>query len=98
MFRTVVPETLFLQLDPGLPDGTPPGGKGRQQHIRHADPRYGNPPGVRAYSPAVIPVHLTTAWPCTTTTPSLSLQMTVLGLITDDDDTVYREDVRDQTM
>jgi hypothetical protein len=28
---------LLLQMDPGLSDGPPPGGEGRQ-HIRHADP------------------------------------------------------------
>jgi hypothetical protein len=31
---------LPLQLDPGLPYGPPPGGKGRQQHICQADPQH----------------------------------------------------------
>lgn len=26
-------------MNSGLPDGPPPGAKGRQQHIRHADPQ-----------------------------------------------------------
>ena len=47
-FNTIVPSNLItqdpgtehlpLQLDPGLPDGPPPGGEGSQQHIRYADP------------------------------------------------------------
>ena len=40
-----------------------------------------------------------TAWPDTTTTPSLSLQTTqqwpAVGLITDNDETAYREEVGD---
>jgi hypothetical protein len=36
-----------------------------------------------------------TAWPITTPTPSLSLQTTTLvGLITDNNETAYREEVR----
>ena len=39
---------------------------------------------------------LLTAWPGTTPTPSSSLLMTtVVGLITDNDETAYREEVRD---
>ena len=42
------------------------------------------------------PCSLMTAWPGMTPTPSSSLQMTTLvGLITDNDETVYREEVRD---
>jgi hypothetical protein len=37
---------LPLQLDPGLPDGPHPGGKGRQQHICHTDPQHCGPSGV----------------------------------------------------
>ena len=36
--RTLGTKHLPLQLDPGLPDSPPPGGKSRQQHICHADP------------------------------------------------------------
>jgi hypothetical protein len=40
-----------------------------------------------------------TAWPGTTPTPSLSLQTTtVVGLITNNDETAYREEVRDLSM
>ena len=53
-FNTIVPfkdpgtEHLSLQLDPGLPDGLPPGGEGRQKHIRHVDPQHGGSSGVSA--------------------------------------------------
>ena len=52
-FNTIVPSKLItkhlpLQLDPGLPDGPPPGGKGRHQHICHADPQHGGLSGVHA--------------------------------------------------
>ena len=56
-FNTIVPSKLNTKLknlelntslDPGLPDGPPPGGKVRQQHISHADPQHVGPSGVRA--------------------------------------------------
>ena len=47
-FNTLVPtkfitkdsgtKYLPLQLDPGLPEGPPPGGKSRRQHVCHNDP------------------------------------------------------------
>jgi hypothetical protein len=49
-------EHLPLQLDPGLPDGPPPGGEGRQQHIHQTDPQHRDPSEVRTYSPPVLPV------------------------------------------
>ena len=49
-------EHLPMQLDPGLPDGLPPGGEGRQQHIHQTDPQHGDPSEVRTYSPPVLPV------------------------------------------
>ena len=56
-FNTIVPTKLItklrtgtkhlpLQLDPGLPDRPPPGGKSRQQHVGHADPEHWSPSGV----------------------------------------------------
>ena len=43
--------------------------------------------------PSCSPCSPTTAWPLTTPTPSLSLQTTVVGLITDNDETACREEV-----
>jgi hypothetical protein len=57
-FNTTVPTKLItedpvtkhlpLQQDPGLPDGPPPGDKGRQQHVCHADPQHWGLSGVCA--------------------------------------------------
>ncbi|XP_064860785.1 DNA repair protein XRCC4 isoform X2 [Oncorhynchus nerka] len=56
-FKTIVPSKLITKVRtlglntslcfwiPGLPDGPPLGGKGREQHIRHADPQHGGPSG-----------------------------------------------------
>jgi hypothetical protein len=41
-------EHLPLQLEPEPPNRPLPGGEGRQQHIRQADPQHGGPSGVRA--------------------------------------------------
>ena len=50
--NSILPDTLDpLQLDPGLPDGLPPGSKGRQQHVCHADPQHWDPSGVCTESP-----------------------------------------------
>jgi hypothetical protein len=66
-FNTIAPSKLITKLMAlGLNTSlcncildflTPPGGKGRQQHICHADPQHGGPSGVRAQSPPVLPVH-----------------------------------------
>ncbi|CDQ69829.1 unnamed protein product [Oncorhynchus mykiss] len=66
-FNTIVPTKLITKLRTLalntslcnwiLPDRLTPGGEGRQQHIRHADPQHGDPSGVRAQSPPVLSVH-----------------------------------------
>jgi hypothetical protein len=45
--------------------------------------------------PSCTPCSPMTAWPGTTPTPSLSLPMTLVGLITYNDETAYREEIRD---
>jgi hypothetical protein len=55
-FKTIVPSKLrTLGLNPSLCNwileflmGNPPGGKGRQQHICHADPQHWGPSGLCA--------------------------------------------------
>ncbi|CDQ92741.1 unnamed protein product, partial [Oncorhynchus mykiss] len=84
-FNTIVPtkfiskdpgtKHLPLQLDPGLPDRPPPGGKGRQQQVCHADPQHWGPSGVYLVS-SCTPCSPTTAWPNTTPTSPLSLLTT----------------------
>ncbi|CDQ86677.1 unnamed protein product [Oncorhynchus mykiss] len=82
---------LPLQLDPGLPDGPPPGGKDRQQHICHADPQHWRP-----LVPSCTPCSPTTVWPITTPNTINTIKFadgtTVVGLITDNDETAYREE------
>uniref|UniRef100_A0AAZ3RUE0 Ig-like domain-containing protein n=1 Tax=Oncorhynchus tshawytscha TaxID=74940 RepID=A0AAZ3RUE0_ONCTS len=46
-----------VQLGTGLPDGPPPGGEGRQQHLHPADPQHWGPTRVRSEPSPVLPVH-----------------------------------------
>ena len=62
--------------------------------MRHTDPQHRGPSGVRAQSLPVLPVH------CMARHDSnhiikFSNDTTVVGLITDNDETAYREKVRD---
>ena len=77
-FNTIVPSKLIIKLEalgPGLPDGPPPGGEGRKQYLHSADPQHGGPTRVCAQPPPVLPADNTT----------------VVGLITNNDETTYRE-------
>ena len=71
-----------VQLGPGLPDRPPPGVEDRKQHL-HKDV---------CSAPSCTPCSPMTAWPRTPPTQSSSLQTTtVVGLITSNDETAYRE-------
>ena len=74
---------LPLQLDPGLPDGPPPGGKGRQQHVCHTSTLYSHNCVAKHEYHTII---------------KFADDTTVVGrpdLITDNDETAYREEVRE---
>ena len=102
-FNTILPSTLIIKLEAlGLTParcnwvldfltGCPPGGEGRKQHLHFADPQHWDPTRMH---PLCSPMN---AWPRTPPTRSLSFQMTtVAGLITNNDETAYREEVMAQ--
>ncbi len=83
-----------MQLDPGLPDRQKSGGQNGQQHIISPDPQHWCTAGLRPQPTPVLPVH-------TRLYSSTQLQChrqncwwhTVIGLITDNVETAYREEV-----
>jgi hypothetical protein len=88
---------LPLHLDPGIPDGSPPSCKGRRQQICHADPQTGAPQGC-VLSPLLYSLftHDCMAKHDSNTIIKLADDTTVVGLIADNDETAYREEVRDR--
>jgi hypothetical protein len=81
-----------VQLGPELPDGPPPGGKGRKHHLHSADPQHLGPTRVRAQPHPVLPVH-----PLLRGQARLQLNYQVcklVGLIINNDETAYSEEVR----
>jgi hypothetical protein len=90
---------LPLQLDPGLPDRPTPGGKGRQQHICTLILNTGAPQGCMLSLPLYsIFTHDCMAKHDTDTIIKFADDTTLVGLITDNDETAYREEVRDLTV
>ncbi len=84
-----------MQLDPGLPDRQKSGGQNGQQHIISPDPQHWCSAGLRPQPTPVLPVH---THDCTAKhSPSIIVKFTddttVIGLITDNDETAYREEV-----
>src|SRR4029434_2875220 len=73
-----------------------PGGENWQAHLFLTDPEYRGPPGLRTQSPPVLPVH---AGLCGKTHSSNIIlkfadDTTILGLISNNDETAYRDEVR----
>ena len=85
---------LSLQLDPGLPDRPPTGGKGRQQHIRHADPQHGATSGC-VLSPLLYFLFTHDCMARHDSNTKFSDDTTVVGLMANNDETAYREEIRD---
>ncbi len=83
-----------MQLDPGLPDRQKSGGQNGQQHIIPPDPQHWCTAGLRPQPTPVLPVHTRlysyTQLQCHR---QFSDDTTVIGLITDNDETAYREEV-----
>ncbi len=84
-----------MQLDPGLPDRQKSGGQNGQQHIISPDPQHWCTAGLPPQPTPVLPVHTLTVQQHTAPMSSSNLLMTqqVIGLITDNDETAYREEV-----
>jgi hypothetical protein len=83
-------------MDPGLPGGPPPSGKGRQKHICYADPQHGDPQGC-VLSPLLYTVftHDCMAKHNSNIIIKFADDTTVVGLVTDNDETAYKEEVRE---
>ncbi len=106
-FNTIVPATLVaklqtlglkqisVQLDPGLPDRQKSGGQNGQQHIISPDPQHWCTAGLRPQPHSCTTCTHTTVQLHTAPMSSSNLLMThtVIGLITDNDETAYREEV-----
>ena len=99
-FNTIVPYKLITKLRTlGLNtslcnwildfDGLPPGGEGRQQHIHHTDPQHGGPQGC-VLSPLL---YFTFTHNCVAAHWYLTM---TAGPITNDDETAYREELRER--
>ncbi len=106
-FNTIVPATtgweapdsgteqISVQLDPGLPDRQKSGGQNGQQHFISADPQHWCSPQGCVLSPLLYSLY---THDCTATRSSNVIvkfadDTTVIGLITDNDETAYREEV-----
>uniref|UniRef100_A0A8K9XFW9 Reverse transcriptase domain-containing protein n=1 Tax=Oncorhynchus mykiss TaxID=8022 RepID=A0A8K9XFW9_ONCMY len=76
---------------PGLPDGPPPGGEGRQQHLHPADPQHWGVLSPLLYS---LFTHDCVATHASNSIIEFADDTTVVGLITNNDETAYREEVR----
>ena len=76
--------------------GHPQGGKGRQQHICNSDPQHRAPQGC-VLSPLLYSLfaHDCMARHNSNTIIKFADDTTVVGLITDNDETAYKEEVRD---
>jgi hypothetical protein len=108
VFNTIVPTKLStklrtLGLNTSLCNwildfltGCPPGGKGKQQHICHADPQHGAPQG-SVLSPHLyyLFTHDFVAKHDSNTIIKFDDDTTVVGMITDNNEIAYREEVRD---
>ncbi len=83
-----------MQLDPGLPDRQKSGGQNGQQHIISPDPQHWCTAGLRPQPTPVLPVH-TRLYSYTQLEVIVKFadDTTVIGLITDNDETAYREEV-----
>ncbi len=80
-----------MQLNPGLPDRQTAGGQNWQQHILPADPQHWGPTGLCS----LLYMH-----DCVATNSSnviITFSTTVVDLITNDDESAYREEVRTLT-
>ncbi len=89
-------EQISVQLDPRLPDRQKSGGQNGQQHLISPDPNTGAPQGC-VLSPLLYSLY-STAQHCTATHSSNVIvkfadDTTVIGLITDNDETAYRKEV-----
>ncbi len=87
-------EQISVQLDPGRPDRQKSGGQNGQQHLISPDPQHWCTTGLRPQPTPVLPVH---TWLYSHTQLHVIIKFaddtTVIGLITDNDDTAYREEV-----
>ncbi len=86
---------ISVQLDPGLSDRQKSGGQNGQQHFISADPQHWCSAGLRSQPTPVLPVH---TWLYSHTHSSNVIvkfadDTTVIGLITDNDETAYRAEV-----
>ncbi len=83
-----------MQLDPGLPDRQKSGGQNGQQHLISPDPQHWCPAGC-VLSPLLYSLytHDCTATHSSNVIVKFADDTTVIGLITDNDETAYREEV-----
>ncbi len=89
-----------MQLDPGLPDRQKSeGGQNGQQHLISPDPQHWCTAGLRPQPTPVLPVH--TRLYSDTQSSNVIVKFIddtmVIGLITDNDETAYREEVTNLT-
>ncbi len=87
-------EQISVQLDPGLPDRQKSGGQNGQQHIIPPDPQHWCTAGLRPQPTPVLPVHTRLySYTQLQSHRQIADDTTVIGLITDNDETAYREEV-----
>ncbi len=104
-FKTIVPATLVckapdsgtkqisVQLDPGLPDRQKLGGQNGQQYLISPGLQHWCSSGLPPQPTPVLPVHDCTDTHSSNVIIKFADDTTVIGLITDNDETAYREEV-----
>ena len=104
-FNTIVPSKLIIKLgalglNPTLCNWTfrraaPPGGEGRKQHLHYADPQHRAPQGCML-SPVLCSLftHNCMATHASNSIIKFADDTTVIGLISNNDETAYKEEVR----
>ncbi len=104
-FNTIVPATLCeapdsgteqisVQLDPGLPDRQKSGGQNGKQHLISPGSQHWCSAGLRPQPTPVHPVHTgSTATHSSNAIAKFADDTMVIGLITDNDEMAYREEV-----